>query len=169
MRGIQASWALLGEEKAYVKTLGRVLLMKTLDSKGPATVVLLRLLVASVFLLEGVGHTNAGRAGVGVIEAACGLLVLIGLFTRYATLVLLVREVVTLASAQTPPLFAGGPVNIARNIRADWAILVVLIVLLFVGARTWSFDRHLAARLKARIERREVPEWKRGEGEAKNA
>ncbi|HPC45810.1 MAG TPA: hypothetical protein PLJ50_11770, partial [Candidatus Latescibacteria bacterium] len=63
----------------------------------------------------------------------------------------------------------GGLADIARNIRTDWAMLVVLIVLLFVGARTWSFDRHLAARLKARIKRREVPEWKRGEKESRHA
>ena len=152
-----------------MKTLGRVLLMKTLDSRGPATMVLLRLLVGTVFLLEGIGRLGSGSAGTGALEAACGLLVLVGLATRYATLALIVRTFVALISAETPPLFEGGLADIARNIRTDWAMLVVLIVLLFVGARTWSFDRHLAARLKARIERREVPEWKRAEKESRHA
>ena len=152
-----------------MKTLGRVLLMKTLDSSGPATMVLLRLLVGSVFLLEGIARLGSGSAGTGALESACGLLVLIGLATRYATLALLVRTIVALAPSETPQLVEGGLADIARNIRTDWAMLVVLIVLLFVGARTWSFDRHLAARLKARIERREVPEWKRAEKESRHA
>jgi len=143
--------------------------MKTLDSKGPATMVLLRVLVAAVFLLEGEGHIDAGQVGIGVIEAVCGLLVLIGLATRYAALVLLVREVFRMASAEKPPLLAGGLLDTAGSIRAEWGMLVVLIVLLFIGARTWSFDRHFARRLQARIERREVPEWKRKKGEPENA
>ena len=37
-----------------MNTLGKVLLQKTVDSKGPVSVVLIRLMVGSVFLSEGI-------------------------------------------------------------------------------------------------------------------
>ncbi len=94
-----------------------------IESRAPAATILVRLMIGTVFLSEGlqkflfvaevgggrfarIGFPHADRVApfVGSFEIACGLLVLIGLLTRLAALPLLVVILTALATTKLPIL-----------------------------------------------------------------
>ena len=90
---------------------------------------------------------------VGVIEIACGALVMLGLLTRLATVPLLLDITVAILSTKLPILLGHGygPFalpqlsrygfwSMASEARTDFAMLTGLPFLLFVGAGRWSLD-----------------------------
>src|ERR1035437_9683415 len=98
-------------------------LTKLTNTKAPGATVLIRLMVGSVFFLEGVlkflypDALGAGRFAkigilfpqimspfVGGVEIVCGALVLIGLLTRLAAIPLLINISVAILSTKIPLL-----------------------------------------------------------------
>jgi putative oxidoreductase len=96
-------------------------------SRAPAATLLIRILVGAVFLSEGIqkflypGDLGAGRFArigipapevmgpfVGGVEIAAGVLVLLGLLTRLAALVLLIDISVAIVSTKVPILLGHG-------------------------------------------------------------
>ena len=103
------------------------LMQRLTPSKAPAATLLIRILVGSVFLSEGVqkflypaalGTGRFAKIGipwpetmgpfVGAIEIAGGLMLLLGFFTRPAALVLLVNISVAIVSTKIPILLGHG-------------------------------------------------------------
>jgi putative oxidoreductase len=167
-------------------TLWRALLR----TRETGWVILIRLLVGLVvFFPEGlqkllfpdilgagrfarIGIPNPDLMGpfVGVIETVCGLLIIVGLLTRLATIPLLIVMIVAVASTKVPILLGRdvgpfqlfgqdvGPFRLAADIkrvglwsaqheaRADLTMFLGLLFLLIVGAGRWSLDALLAAR-----------------------
>lgn len=97
-----------------------------LKADGPRAVILVRLAVGAVFLSEGIGKfLYPGQQAVGrfakiaipapevfgplsaVAETSCGVLLLLGLFTRLAVLPPLVTMVLALALTKVPILSGG--------------------------------------------------------------
>jgi putative oxidoreductase len=91
---------------------------------------------------------------VGVVETVCGLLIIIGLFTRLAAIPLIIIMIVALISTKLPILL-GHDIwifHLARDIkrtgfwsmtheaRADLTMLLGCIYLAIVGAGSWSID-----------------------------
>lgn len=126
---------------------------------APAAVVLIRLLVGMVFLSEGIqkflfpealgvgrfvkiGIPAPGFFGpfVGVVEIACGLLVVIGLMTRLATVPLLIDILVAIGTTKIPMLAQNGFWATAHEARTDYSMLLGLIFLLIVGGGRRSLD-----------------------------
>ena len=89
------------------------LIQRIVTTGAPASVILIRLSVGAVFLTEGIqkflfpGEVGAGRFArigipapdvmgpfVGVVEIVCGLLLLLGLFTRLAAIPLIIEMLV---------------------------------------------------------------------------
>lgn len=158
------------------------LLLKTIVTNGPAAIILIRLMVGIVFLSEGIqkflfpGEVGAGRFAkigipnaelaapfVGVVEIVFGTLILLGLFTRLATIPLIVDMLVAIVSTKIPILLGHGFWGFSlRNVpyygfwgmlhetRTDLSMLLGSILLLIVGAGTWSFDSWLAQKLRGR-------------------
>ena len=139
-------------------------LQRLLDSHAPAAVILIRWMVGAVFLSEGIqkflfpAELGAGRFAkigipspelmgpfVGTFEIACGILVLLGLFTRLAVIPLIAIMGVAIASTKIPMLMADGFWKMAHASRTDFAMLLGAIFLLIVGAGPWSLD-HLLKR-----------------------
>ena len=106
-----------------------------LVTHAPAATILIRLLVGSVFLTEGVqkflypAALGAGRFAnigipapeatgpfVGAVEAVGGVLLLLGCLTRLAALVLTINIAVALVSTKLPVLFGHdfGPFHLAK-------------------------------------------------------
>ena len=102
-------------------------LHQILESRAPRAVWLVRLAVAIVFVSEGIqkfvypAALGAGRFAkigiptpdvmgpfIGVVEFVCGALVLIGLFTRLAALLLLADMTVAILSTKIPILIGHG-------------------------------------------------------------
>jgi putative oxidoreductase len=98
-----------------------------LSSNAPAATVLVRILVGTVFLSEGIqkfllpaelGPGRFARIGipwpdvmgpfVGVVEIAAGSLILLGLLTRLAAFILLINISVAILSTKIPILLGRG-------------------------------------------------------------
>jgi putative oxidoreductase len=77
---------------------------------------------------------------VGSFEIICGLLVIIGLLTRFAVIPLIVIILTAILSTKIPLLINTGFWNMAHEARTDFAMLLSLIFLCIAGSGTWSLD-----------------------------
>ena len=143
---------------------------------GGFAVILIRLLVGWVFLAEGVGkfiypdEQAAGRFAkipaipwphffgpfVGTVEIVFGVLVLLGLLTRLAALVLLIDISVAILTTKLPILRGqhyGLPElkhytlwGMLHEARTDFSMWLGSLFLIIVGAGSWSLDAMLFGR-----------------------
>jgi uncharacterized membrane protein YphA (DoxX/SURF4 family) len=74
------------------------------------------------------------------VEIVCGLLVVIGLVTRLATVPLLIDILVAIGTTKIPMLAQNGFWATAHEARTDYSMLLGLIFLLIVGGGPWSLD-----------------------------
>jgi putative oxidoreductase len=129
-------------------------------SDGPASLVLIRLAVGLIFFTQGIlkftdphmGVMRFTRIGfphpyftahfVGTFEIVCGFLVLIGLWTRVASVPLLIVICTAILTTKIPELFRAnqGFWFMVSDGRADFAMLCSLIFLIVMGAGAWSAD-----------------------------
>jgi putative oxidoreductase len=133
-------------------------------TRAPAAVVLIRLMVGAVFLSEGIqkflfpAALGVGRFTtigipapeimapfVGVVEIACGFLLILGLLTRLAAVPLLIDILVAIATTKVPILLKSGFWAAVHEARTDYCMLLGLVFLLIVGAGSWSVDGQRAA------------------------
>ncbi len=82
---------------------------------------------------------------VGTFEIACGLLVLVGLGTRLASLPLLVIITTALGTTKIPELFRAsqGFWFMVSDARTDFAMLMSLLFLLSAGGGYWALEAKL--------------------------
>ena len=135
-------------------------LLKTSDS---VSIILIRLMVGVVFLSEGIqkflfpGDRGAGRfekigipnpeffgTFVGSFEILCGLLVLAGLMTRLAAILLIIIMLTAIATTKIDILLQDGVWEMLHASRTDWAMLLGSIFLLIRGGGKWSVDYKLS-------------------------
>ncbi len=147
-----------------------------LATRAPRWSILVRLLVGLVvFLPEGVQKLafpdilGAGRflhigipfpdvmgPFVGVVEIACGSLVILGLLTRLAAIPLILIMLVAIVSTKLPILLGHdvwifhvpklaryGFWSAAHEARADFCMLLGALYLLIEGAGAWSLDARM--------------------------
>jgi uncharacterized membrane protein YphA (DoxX/SURF4 family) len=100
---------------------------RIIETRAPAVVILIRLMVGGIFLSEGIQkflfaeENGAGRFAkigipspdimapfVGVVEIVCGALILLGLLTRLAAIPLIIDMVVAIISTKIPILLGYG-------------------------------------------------------------
>lgn len=124
--------------------------------------IIIRLMVGTVFLSEGIqkflfpDQVGAGRFAkinlphpeflgpfVGSFETLCGILILIGLFTRLATIPLIIIMLVAISTTKAPLLQDKGFWSMLHDSRTDWAMLLGNIFLLIKGGGKWSIDNRL--------------------------
>lgn len=93
---------------------------------------------------------------VGVVEAVCGLMIILGIATRYASVPLIIIMVVALLSTKLPILLGSdwwifhvrelsrsGFWSAQHEARTDIVMLLCLIFLLVAGSGRWSLDEWL--------------------------
>lgn len=134
--------------------------------------ILIRLSLAFVFILEGyqklvfpqilgagrfakIGIPYAEGMGpfVGVVELACGALILLGWFTRAAAVPLIIIMLVAILTTKVPILLGQdwgifkvrdldryGFLSMTHETRTDFAMLMEAIFMLLSGAGRWSLD-----------------------------
>jgi putative oxidoreductase len=126
---------------------------------APRATLLIRLVVGTVFLSEGIqkflfpaalGVGRFVRIGipmpdvmapfVAVSEITCGTLILIGLLTRLAAVPLIIVMIVSIGTTKIPMLGAQGFWAMAHEARTDWAMILGSLFLLVVGGGAWSLD-----------------------------
>lgn len=142
-------------------------LHKILASRAPAATILIRALVGTVFLAEGIqkflfpGELGAGRFAkigipwpdvtapfVGVVEMVFGGLILAGLLTRLAAVPLIVDMLVALTTTKVPILLERGFWAAAHEARTDWSMLLGCIFLLLVGGGPLSVDAKITSGIR---------------------
>ena len=149
---------------------------RLLSTNALAATILVRLLVGSVFVSEGIqkflypSELAAGRFAkigipapeilgpfVGACETIGGGLLILGLITRFAALVLLINISVAIVSTKIPILLGHGYgrfalpnlprygfLSMMHEARTDFSMWLGLLFLLIVGAGKMSFDAILA-------------------------
>jgi putative oxidoreductase len=138
-------------------------MLSTLGDPIPAShawaALLLRILVGWVFLTEGIqkflfpaalGYGRFAKIGipyphvtapfVGVVEIACGILLMVGLVTRFATIPLLIDIGVAIATTKVPMLLHQGFWPAMHEGRVDFSMLLGLIAILCMGGGRISCD-----------------------------
>jgi len=98
---------------------------------------------AGRFARIGIPHPQIMGPFVGAIEIVFGFLLLVGLVTRLASLLLLIDISVAIASTKIPLLLRSGFWPMEAEARTDYAMLLGLIFLLIVGAGTRSLDHRI--------------------------
>ena len=129
------------------------------SDRTQAAILAIRLLVGAVFFMEGIkkfifaeqwGAGRFTRIGipaphvmgpvVGTFEIVCGLLVILGLWTRLASVPLLCVISTAIVTTKFPVLFKSGFWSMEDVGRTDYSMFMSLIFLLFAGSGSLSLD-----------------------------
>ncbi len=124
-----------------------------------SALLLIRILVGWVFVSEGIqkflypAQLGVGRFAkigipaahvmapfVGTVEIVCGCLVLMGLFTRLASIPLLCVISVAIVTTKFPMLAKIGVWAMLHEARTDFSMLLGLVFLLLVGGGSLALD-----------------------------
>jgi putative oxidoreductase len=138
------------------------MLKKTIQTDNSKTTIIIRLIVGAVFLSEGIQKflfpaiRGAGRfekiglpspeflgSFVGTFEILCGTLILLGLFTRLASIPIIVIMLVAIATTKAEVLANQGFWEMMHGSRTDWSMLLGGVFLLIKGGGFWSVDYKL--------------------------
>lgn len=133
-----------------------------IDTDNSRTTILIRLMIGAVFLSEGIQKflfpalRGAGRfkkiglpspdllgSFVGGSEILCGVLILIGLFTRWASIPLIIIMSVAFTTTKSEVLVNNGFWEMMHGSRTDWAMLLGSVFLVIRGGGYWSLDNIL--------------------------
>lgn len=136
-----------------------------MNHRFSTAVLLIRFAIGGVFLSEGIqkflfpedlGFGRFAKIGipvpgftapfVGFVEVVCGLLLVIGMFTRLATIPLLADMAVAIWKTKLPILAKSGFWAMAHEARVDYTMVLGCIFLLMVGAGSLSVDQLLQGR-----------------------
>lgn len=134
------------------------------------TTLLIRLMVGTVFLSEGIQKflypalRGAGRfekiglpspeflgSFVGSFEIISGLLILIGLATRFAAIPTLIIMLVAFATTKAQIWHNSGFWEVMHASRTDWSMLLGSIFLLIKGGGFASVDHFLSSRWRNKM------------------
>jgi len=138
-------------------------------NRAKKAILLIRILVGWVFLSEGIqkflfpetlGVGRFTKIGiplpqlmapfVGITEIICGALLLAGLFTRLASVPLLIDICVALYSTKIVTLMKNGFWGTLHEARTDASMLLGLVFLLIVGGGTLALDARYPEGLNAK-------------------
>jgi len=136
--------------------------IKIINTDNTKATILIRLMVGVVFVSEGIQKLlfpavrGAGRfekiglpypdilgSFVGTLEIICGLMILIGLFTRLANVPLFIIIVVAIATTKADLFANQGFWEMMHGSRTDWAMLLGSVFLFIKGGGFGSIDRKI--------------------------
>ncbi len=135
---------------------------KIISSDHSKTTIIIRLMVGTVFLSEGIQKflfpaiRGAGRfekigftspeflgAFVGIFEIICGLLILLGLLTRLASILTFIIMLVAITTTKSNILINEGFWSMMHGSRTDWAMFLGSLFLIIKGGGKYSVDKKL--------------------------
>lgn len=138
------------------------MLTKIIKTDISKTTIIVRGIVGAVFLSEGIQKflfpelRGAGRfekiglpspeflgGFVGFFELFCGVLILVGLVTRLASIPLIIIMLVAFATTKSEVYLEKGFWELLHGSRTDWAMLLGSFFLLIKGSGYWSIDYKL--------------------------
>jgi putative oxidoreductase len=97
---------------------------------------------AARFMKIGFPHPYFTAHFVGIFEIVCGILVLLGLWTRVTAVPLIIVITMAIATTKVPELFRAsqGFWYMVSDARTDFAVLCSLLFLILEGGGGWSLD-----------------------------
>ena len=132
---------------------------KIINTDSSSTTILIRLMVGVVFLSEGIqkflfadalGVGRFSKIGfanpefwasfTGSFEIICGVLILLGFLTRFASVPLLIIMIVAFITTKYPILIDKGFWAMMHEYRTDFAMTIGNIFLIIKGGGKWSLD-----------------------------
>ncbi len=135
---------------------------KLLQTSLNPPIILIRIAVGCIFLSEGIqkflfpGELGAGRfikigipypdffgPFVGTFEIVCGVMVLIGCFTRLFSIPLIIIMLVAITSTKIVNIPVDGFWETAHGARTNFSMLLSSIFLFISGAGKWSVDKYI--------------------------
>jgi uncharacterized membrane protein YphA (DoxX/SURF4 family) len=136
------------------------ILRKLFNTDDAQTTLIIRLMVGLVFFSEGIqkllfpavrgagrfeliGLPNAEFLGafVGAFEIVSGVLILLGLVTRFAVVPTLIIMLVAITTTKVDILMQKGVWEMLHAARTDWSMLLGSIFLMIKGGGSYSIDR----------------------------
>ena len=142
-------------------------MMKRLMRTENVPMLLPRIIVGMIFLSEGIQKfmfpelVGAGRfAKIGFIhpefwasftacfEITCGILVLFGFLTRLVSIPLFIIMATAFVTTKYPLLVEKGFWIFAHDYRTDFAMTILLLLLILYGGGKYSFDKNIYDRPK---------------------
>jgi uncharacterized membrane protein YphA (DoxX/SURF4 family) len=142
---LSVSWAV---RTAKAILLVRILVGWVFVSEGIQKFLFPEVLGVGRFLKIGIPAPQIMAPFVGVVEIACGSLILAGLLTRLAAVPLLINIFVALYTTKIVTLPKNGTWSTLHEARTDLSMVLGLVFLLLVGGGTWSLDAVLRSRRK---------------------
>ncbi|MDX9727047.1 MAG: DoxX family protein [Bacteroidales bacterium] len=134
-----------------------------LNTGNDGKIIIIRLITGLIFLSEGIlkfklmqwlgpgrfsdiGFENAHfwASFTGSFEIVCGFLILLGLFTRLASVPLLIIMIVAFVTTKLTLLSEKGFWTFAHEYTTDFSLTLLLILLIIYGGGRWSADLRLA-------------------------
>jgi uncharacterized membrane protein YphA (DoxX/SURF4 family) len=132
---------------------------KILDTGNDSKIIFARIITGLIFISEGIqkyvivtmlgpayfeeigfGHPMFWSYFTGTFEILCGILILVGLLTRLASIPLLFIMIIAFFKTKLPLLVSDGFLTFAHEYRVDFALTLLLIILFIYGAGKWSAD-----------------------------
>jgi len=133
---------------------------KILGTGNDSKTIIIRIIVGLIFISEGIlkykqvqwlgpgrftdlGFTNPffWAYFTGAFEIVCGTLVLSGLFTRVASVPLLIIMLTALVTTKLPLIDTRGIWTFLHEYTTDFALTLLLILLLIHGGGKWSVEK----------------------------
>lgn len=133
-----------------------------LDTGSDSKIIFIRVIVGLIFISEGIqkymvitmlGPAFFSEIGfsnpvfwahfTGAFEISCGILILMGLLTRVASIPLLIIMIVAFITTKLPLLTTRGFITFAHEYRIDFSLTVLLILLMIYGGGKWSVDYNI--------------------------
>jgi putative oxidoreductase len=141
-----------------MKTEGSII-TKLLSTGDDKKLIFLRLIVGLIFISEGIqkylfleilgpgffkeigfSHAIFWAYFTGGFEIFCGLLTLLGLFTRLAAIPLLTIMIIAFITTKLPLLALKGFWTFFHMYSTDFSLTILLILLIIFGGGKWSVD-----------------------------
>ncbi|WP_165027281.1 MULTISPECIES: DoxX family protein [unclassified Dysgonomonas] len=142
--------AVLKTAQDYKPLIPRIIVGWVFLSEGIQKYILPELVGAGRFEKIGFANPEFLAYFVGTFEIICGLLLLLGLLTKIATIPLIIIMFTALITTKLPVLLDKGFWVMAHESRTDFSMTLLLLLLLIYGAGRFSFDHFFYKKLDKR-------------------
>jgi putative oxidoreductase len=138
--GSGLKWNILHTENDNKIIYARIITGFIFISEGIQKFMIVSMLGPAYFKEIGFGHPEFWANFTGAFEISCGLLVCIGFLTRLASIPLLIILTGAFFKVNLPTLLDKGFITFAHEFRIDFALVLLLIMLVIHGGGKWSVD-----------------------------